>query len=126
MGGTRVTLDGAGSSGAAHYLWKQIRGTPVTISAPASAVTFFIAPLVEREESLVFELMVEDSTGKKASQMVDVTLFPLNDNLTDAMDMLKILSGRPPAGTGHSDFNGDGRTGTEDVIVILQTTSRRR
>jgi hypothetical protein len=25
MGGTRVTLDGAGSSGAAHYLWKQIR-----------------------------------------------------------------------------------------------------
>ena len=66
--GSSVTLDGTGSSdlddGIVLYLWKQISGTPVTLSDSTAIQPTFTA-LRATEESAVLELLltVEDSNG---------------------------------------------------------------
>lgn len=65
--GTQVTLNGSGSSdsddGIAAYRWKQIAGSPVTLSDSTAAVTTFQAPAVTADTNLTFELTVTDCSS---------------------------------------------------------------
>lgn len=71
-----VSLMGAGlaSSGStiASYLWEQMAGPAVTLSAPTSPQTSFVAPAVAAPTTLTFRLRVTDSSGRSAEESVDV------------------------------------------------------
>mgnify|MGYP001191344948 FL=1 len=69
-GGT-VTLDGSDSSdpqgGSLSAFWKQVSGTPVTLSDPESLRPVFTAPDVAGNgDSLVFELTVANAAGLRS------------------------------------------------------------
>ncbi len=80
--GGPVTLDGAGSSdpddGVVLYLWKQISGTPVTLSDSTAIQPTFTAPPAT-EESAVLELLltVEDEGGLQSSDICVVSVAPI-------------------------------------------------
>jgi hypothetical protein len=78
-----VTLDGSESfdrdDGIDYYLWKQISGPSVTLSAEDVEQPTFTAPAVEEDETtiLIFELTVADQAGQEEtdSTTVPVTNF---------------------------------------------------
>jgi hypothetical protein len=80
--GSSVTLDGAGSfdsdDGIVLYLWKQISGTPVTLSDSTAIQPTFTA-LSATEESAVLELLltVEDEGGLQSSDICLVSVAPV-------------------------------------------------
>ncbi len=80
--GSTVTLDGAGSSdsddGIVLYLWKQISGTPVTLSDSTAMQPTFTA-LSATEESTVLELLltVKDEGGLQSSDICLVSVTPV-------------------------------------------------
>ena len=66
--GAEVVLDGSNSTdpddGIATYRWRQVSGTPVTLSDAGAARAAFVAPLVHPEgATLVFRLTVTDHDG---------------------------------------------------------------
>jgi hypothetical protein len=70
--GDAVILDGSGSTdpddGIASYLWTQLGGTSVTLSAPSAPTTTFTAPNVGMSgQSLTFQLTVTDGGGLKST-----------------------------------------------------------
>ena len=79
-----VTLDGSSSSDSdgtiSSYLWSQISGQAVTLSAANEAITTFIAPT--QENILVFELLVSDELGGASSDTVSI----LVQNTTTSID----------------------------------------
>jgi hypothetical protein len=80
---SEVTLDGSESfdrdDGIDYYLWKQISGPSVTLSAEDVEQPTFTAPAVEEDETtiLIFELTVADQAGQEEtdSTTVPVTNF---------------------------------------------------
>lgn len=74
--GDQVTLSGSGSDPDGNlplsYSWRQITGTPVTLSSPNTAVTTFTAPTTNG--TLFFELSVTDAKGKKSTDIVAITV----------------------------------------------------
>ena len=79
-----VTLDGSASTdpdGAiSSYLWSQISGQAVTLSATNEATTTFTAPT--QEDILVFELLVSDEFGGTSSDTTSI----LVQNTTASID----------------------------------------
>ncbi|MBO0614893.1 Ig-like domain-containing protein [Thiothrix fructosivorans] len=75
-GGGGVVLSGIGSHDPdgtiASYFWRQMSGTPVTLFAENTATPSFIAPALEAEEILTFELKVTDNSGATSVDYVDV------------------------------------------------------
>ena len=69
-----VTLDGSSSSDSdgtiSSYLWSQISGEAVTLSAANEAITIFTAPA--QEDILVFKLLVSDEFGGESSDTISV------------------------------------------------------
>lgn len=76
--GADVTLDASGSSdsdgGTISDTWKQIAGTPVTLSAPSAMNPAFTAPTVAAgtTEILSIELTVTDAGQPQATDTCDV------------------------------------------------------
>ncbi len=79
--GDAVELDGSGSSDSdgeiATYLWQQIAGPEVTLTATDAAATTFEAPVVETDTTLRLELTVTDNSGESSSDELLVTVAPL-------------------------------------------------
>ena len=78
-GGTTVTLNGSASfdrnGNPLTYQWRQIAGTPVTLSATTVATPVFTAPGgLQADESLVFELVVSDASLSSLADAVTVTI----------------------------------------------------
>jgi rhodanese-related sulfurtransferase len=76
-----VTLDGSGSTdgnwgddGIKSYLWEQISGTPVALSADDTVQVEFEAPKVGSLITLIFELTVENYSGQQSSDIVAITV----------------------------------------------------
>ena len=76
----RVVLSGTGSSDpdgdSLSFLWRQLSGPAVTLSAASSATTEFTAPPVTQIARLEFELEVSDTGGLSATDRVIVTVNP--------------------------------------------------
>jgi hypothetical protein len=77
--GETVILDGTGSRDSdgqiTSYLWKQIRGTAVTLSNPAIPSPAFLAPQINEENTtLIFELTVKDNDGLSGTDDVRITV----------------------------------------------------
>jgi len=80
--GDLVTLDGSGSSDSdgvvATYTWRQLAGTPVSLSSADGVSPSFTAPSVIEQTNLVFELLVEDDAGLVGIDSVTIAVFPPN------------------------------------------------
>ncbi len=81
--GVIVTLSGANSTdpegGALTYAWRQVTGTPVTLSNPSAAQTTFTPPNVgPNGETLGFQLTVTDSGGLQSADTCLVNVLWIN------------------------------------------------
>jgi hypothetical protein len=82
--GTKVTLDGRASTGAASYTWTQLTGTAVTLTGANTAQPTFTLPLYKFPAdagALSFDLAVAlpDGSGVSHDQ---VSIAPANDTVT--------------------------------------------
>ncbi|MGD9158843.1 MAG: PKD domain-containing protein [Desulfobacteraceae bacterium] len=77
MRGTSVTLDGSGSldpdNDITSYLWEQIDGPGVVLSDAGTANPGFTAP-DQKDQTLIFQLTVTDSTGRSSQDEVMITI----------------------------------------------------
>ena len=82
--GESVILDGSASIDSdgtiSSYLWSQISGQAVTLSAANEAITTFTAPT--QEDILVFELLVSDELGGSSSDTTSILI----QNTTASID----------------------------------------
>jgi len=118
---TLVTLQGDATDNdgtISRYQWIQTIGTPVTLSNPASATTSFTSPLTIQEETLTFELRVTDNEDQTSTDILNVTVEPINVspvvdagiNQTVSEQVLVTLNG-----------SGSDEDGTIDSFKWLQT-----
>jgi|GEM_PF-1717216 len=114
---TGVVLDGGASSDPdGHtpltFAWRQVNGTPVTLTSPAAARTTFVAPNVP--DTLVFELAVTDSFGKRATGQVTVVVEagtrPNASPVANAGPDVRVQAGAGVALDGSRSFDPDGDT----------------
>jgi photosystem II stability/assembly factor-like uncharacterized protein len=81
--GSRVVLDGSGSTdedgGILSYAWKQIAGVPVTLSDPTAVKPVFVAPSVDGQRDLVFELTVTNAAGLQDKAKVVIAVFGVSN-----------------------------------------------
>ena len=82
--GDPVTLSGSGYDGDGHnmtYSWTQTGGTRVTLRDSDTQNPSFIAPRVQTETTLTFELMVADYS-RNGTDTVNVTILPSANTLS--------------------------------------------
>jgi hypothetical protein len=101
-----VALDGTASydpDGAiVAYAWRQVAGTPIVLSSPASGAPSFTTPDVAAGgEVLAFELEVTDNTGNRDVDTVSI-------RVRDARDPRSLIAFKSQAG----DYIGRGETFT--------------
>jgi hypothetical protein len=76
--GVRVALDGSASSNAVTYDWAQINdnsvGPTVRLSDPRAAKPTFVAPSVDAETVLTFQLIVSDDQANSSPDTVSITV----------------------------------------------------
>ena len=112
-----VTLDGSSSSDSdgtiSSYLWSQISGQTVTLSAANEEITTFTSPT--QENILVFELLVTDELGGVSSDTVSV----LVQNITTSVDGRLFPSEIRLIGNYPNPFNPK----TEIVFEVIKTVS---
>ena len=76
--GSTATLDGSHSYSTAGpivlYEWQQVSGPAVTIQYGGSGIATFVAPIVDKDEVLVFSLRVSDGTDEDVDDDVRITV----------------------------------------------------
>ena len=78
---TLVTLSGSATDNdgsISSYKWSQIKGTTVVLIDASTDTILFTSPEVFSTETLVFELIVTDNDGAKASSTVEVIVQQVN------------------------------------------------
>jgi hypothetical protein len=83
--GNSVTLTATITDDDTNYTitWSQLSGTDVTLSSYSSATTSFTAPTVEDEETLTFQVSVDDGTNDPVSDTVSVSVTTDSDEDSD-------------------------------------------
>ena len=75
-----VVLDGGGSldtdGSIVSYSWSQTSGSQVIINQPNTSMASFVAPMVDSDTNLSFELSVIDNLGATSSDSVTVRIKP--------------------------------------------------
>ena len=110
-----VTLDGSSSTDSdgtiSSYLWSQISGQAVTLSAANEAITTFTSPT--QENILVFELLVTDELSGVSSDTISI----LVQNITTSIDGRLYPSEIRLIGNYPNPFNPK----TEIVFEVIKT-----
>jgi GH24 family phage-related lysozyme (muramidase) len=92
-----VTLNGASSSDADNdpltYSWSQISGPSVTLSDPTAANPTFVAPSVDTDTTLTFQLIVNDGKIDSEPDTVTITVNSGGDFSVDCPKDTKVLRG---------------------------------
>ena len=132
--GDLVRLDGSGFDPDGHiesYAWVQTAGVPVTLTNPDRAEARFIAPAVEVEAVLRFELTVTDDKRASDRDSTEVSVLPgTAAALTIGLELLEKrvypleLDGttRCPAGP----LNGQDETAFVGLWLLARTTAVER
>jgi predicted MPP superfamily phosphohydrolase len=102
--GSLVTLDASRSydknGRIISHAWKQLSGPSVNLEHPDTAKTSFVAPDVEQDTSIEFELTVTNEIGVSNSDVVSIRILGIPSNSdeskTDSIEKLTVL--------GDSDF----------------------
>ncbi|NWG71120.1 MAG: hypothetical protein HXY23_05850 [Parvularculaceae bacterium] len=80
IAGSIVTLNAGASTDSdgtiVSFSWTQVAGPSVTLSAPTSSLTTFVAPAVTAQTFVDFTVTVVDDDGARASDTVRVTVTP--------------------------------------------------
>ncbi|MCP4116738.1 MAG: hypothetical protein GY737_15265 [Desulfobacteraceae bacterium] len=84
--GSSITLDGSSSVDAGDYQWKLLQGEDADIESPNNVQTRISFPIVDKEQTFRFELVVTDDNGNKASDMVECLVVPSDNNGDDDND----------------------------------------
>ncbi len=118
------TLDGTGSSdpeGATlTYLWTQTAGPMVTLDDNTSATPSFTAPYVTSNQTVTFELVVNDGSLDSAPDSVDITIMQFNlEPIADAGPDMNIKEGATKFLDGTASFDPDG---VPDPLTSFQWT----
>ncbi len=128
--GAFVSLNGAGSFDPdgfiANFSWTQVAGPAVVLNgADFSSQPSFIAPVVDADTTLTFELTVTDNLGLTATDTVSVLVLNSdtdNDGLPDAWEIQHF--GNLDQGP-NDDFDGDGlsnlrefQDGTDPTVPV--------
>jgi len=118
---------------ASAYSWKQLSGTKVKIVNPHSATLEFVAPKVEHEERLVFELYTDQIVSKQRLRLAVIVLPATNseegNTTTQQEDGGTTTNGEEQTSsgtqsdtngtTGGSDTNSSTGEGTTDATLTL-------
>ncbi|MCH7499042.1 MAG: hypothetical protein IH886_03405 [Nitrospinae bacterium] len=119
--GIAVFLDGTGSSDPQNdplnYDWSQVAGPTVTLTGANTATPSFTAPFVSSNQTLTFELMVDDDTNFSGPDTVDVTVVNVNSPpIADAGDDSTIKEGATATLDGNESFDA------EDDLITYEWT----
>ena len=119
--GDLVALDGTGSSDPQGdpltYGWSQVAGPAVVLDDATSATPSFTAPFVSANETLTFELVVDDGTEVSEPDTVDVTVVNANNPpVSDAGEDSTIKEGAVGTLDGSNSFDPEG-----DAIAFAWT-----
>ncbi|MCP4324118.1 MAG: hypothetical protein GY787_20135, partial [Alteromonadales bacterium] len=111
---TTATLDGNSSSDSdgsiVEYLWKQDSGSfNVELTSADQAVATFIAPDVDTDTQLVFELTVTDNDNISSKDYVTVTIFRVNQQpIANAPASLEVAGNEMVTIDGGNSIDHDG------------------
>ncbi|MEF8882272.1 MAG: glucodextranase DOMON-like domain-containing protein [Halapricum sp.] len=94
------------NDGTLSFQWEQASGPEVELTGADSVGTAFVAPQVEGETTLTFELFVDDGQGKTATDTVNVTIQPETGGATTTT-----INGEA---TTETDSEADATTDTGD------------
>ena len=95
---TTVTLSGTGtdSDGSViSYSWKQVSGTTATIVNSSNATASFIAPDIDSNEVLIFELSITDNKGATATDKVEILVINFSADFPITEDNRKLVRYQP-------------------------------
>jgi hypothetical protein len=102
--GSLVTLDASRSydnnGRIISHAWKQLSGPSVNLEHPETAKTSFVAPDVEQDTSIEFELTVTNEIGVSNSDVVSIRILGIPSNSgeskTDSIEKLTVLRDSVP------------------------------
>ena len=124
--GSVTMLDGSATTdkegGVLSYVWKQISGPPVTLTAANTVSPTFTAPSVVVSDSLVFSLTVADPQGESSSDRVTINVTMLDADLDGLSDTWEMNYFGNLSMTAAGDFDGDTITNLEEFTNMSDPT----
>jgi hypothetical protein len=122
--GEQVTLDGSASTssepGPLTYLWSQLAGPTVILDLTDPVHSAFQAPFVSANQTLTFQLVVDDGVSRSAPDTVDVTVVDVNHPpVADAGDDSTIKEGAIATLDGSNSFDPEGDAMTFDWQQVV-------
>ncbi|MCH7499689.1 MAG: SBBP repeat-containing protein, partial [Nitrospinae bacterium] len=119
--GVTVNLDGTGSSpdpNTLNYDWSQVGGPSVTLTGANTSTPSFDAPYVSENQTLTFELIVDDGTNFSEADSVDIVVVSVNNPpVADAGDDETIKPGAVATLDGSNSFDPE-----SDPTITYQWT----